>query len=178
MTDGPQAEFPSLRLLNHDLEHSGPREIELAVKRALVHGDRDLLAACFSRLDSLDKRTRELVGVSKADAAQHIVADQLALGRQSLALAEISLAEVEIADDAVNGKRIASQRKIGLGVKKADLRKLGIDIDSAPGDDGKHKPVKPESKPEPVKIDSAKYKITDEEHQAMLDAATIREGDE
>ena len=161
----------------HDLEHSGPREIELAVKRALVHGDRDLLAACFSRLDSLDKRTRELVNVSKADAAQHVVADQLALGRQSLALAEISLDHAMILEDEVNGKRIASQRKIGLGVKKADLKKMGIDIDSAPDDDGKDKPAKPahsDVKPEPKpEIDTSKYKISDAEWERMLDAARI-----
>lgn len=167
----------------HDLEHSGPREIELAVKRALVHGDRDLLAACFSRLDSLDKRTRELVNVSKADAAQHIVTDQLQLGRQSLALAEVSLDHAMILEDEVNGKRIASQRKIGLGVKKADLRKLGIDIDSesaplarsASDGDGKDKPAKPahsDVKPEPKpEIDTSKYKISDAEWEQMLEAA-------
>ena len=119
-----------------DLRHSGPRELELAAKKALVNGDRDLLAACFGRLDSMDRKTRELVKLSRHDSAKHLVGDQLNVGLMSIALAEVSLDTVMMLDDEVEGRKVAPSRKIGLGLKKQKLAELGIDIESEGGETG------------------------------------------
>ena len=113
-----------------DLRHSGPRELELAANKALVTGDKDLLAACFGRLDSMDKKTRELVKLSRHDSARHLVGDQLNVGLSSIALAEVSLDTAMMLDDEIEGRKVAPSRKIGLGLKKQKLAEMGIDIES------------------------------------------------
>ena len=111
-----------------NLANSGPVEIKNALRDAVLTGDCALAAAAFGRLDSFDKSARAHVTYSKKDVAESLVSEEWAKARQFIAISEIAENEAEIADDEATGKKIASTRKIGLGIKKRDLAKvLGVD---------------------------------------------------
>jgi hypothetical protein len=100
---------------------SGPNEIRALLESAVATGDRDLAAACFSRLDAMPVEDRKHVGVSKAEVADMLcgeMCDRAMLTCDAIALLSdrVDYRARELAGDA-----ISSAEKIDIGSRALTL---------------------------------------------------------
>lgn len=126
---------PKRAIYSQNLNFSGPKEISLFLQEAIVTNDLALAAAAFQRLDSMNKETRKLVSFTKNGVAEILVHDDYFNAQQYIAMVDIADAEGDMTMDRIEGKSIASTKKIGLGIKKQDFEKLmassGSNLDAA-----------------------------------------------
>ena len=166
----------------------GPRSLEVSLADAIATGDKALAAACLDRLDALPKNSKSMVRFSRQQAAETVMAEELRQARAAFAMLDIAVAEAEMEAATADGKRVSTNAKLKVGRLKRELAELLLEDDS---EDGQPRilsdeewerrlnekwpaKVKPEPKPE---IDTSRYKITDEEWAAMLEAARVDDGD-
>ena len=117
------------------VEHAGPAELENLLRHAVLTSDRDLAAACFSRMDAMAKSDRESVRVERSEVAKALVVEEWTAARAYLAGIEIAHESADVANDSAEGKTISSRRKIALGIRRQELAALLGEDDSTTSDD-------------------------------------------
>lgn len=164
----------------------GPRSLEVSLADAIATGNKALAAACLDRLDALPKNSKSMVRFSRQLAAETVMADELRQAKAAFAMLDIAVAEAEMEAATADGKRVSTTAKLKVGRLKRELAEL-LPED---GDDETPRLLSDEEwerrlnekwpakvRIEEPKIDTSKYKISDQEWQAMLEAARIDDGE-
>ncbi len=115
-----------------NLERAGPTELENAIREAVPTGNRELAAACLTRLDSIGKESRKLVQFSKSDVAEVMAGAGFLKAQEAFGLADLAFAQSELAEQEITGKSASANQKIKIGMMRHELEtKLGKTLDEA-----------------------------------------------
>ncbi len=118
-------------IYSRNLEAAGPTELENAIREAVPTGNRDLAAACLTRLDSIGKESRKLVSFSKSEVAEVMAGDSFVKAQEAFGLADYAIAQSELAEQEIQGKSASAGQKIKIGVMRTELEtKIGKKLDS------------------------------------------------
>lgn len=150
---------------------TGVASIVNALRDAITTGSAPLAMAALMAAEKLSKESRRLVPYSARDVAEAIpnVRDEFTRANQFIAMSAWAAEESELANAEAEGLRSAAEMKMRVGRLRNEMEALGGEPEA--DDKSEPTPAKPESKPEPVKIDTSKYTISDQEWEAMLEAA-------
>ena len=91
--------------------------------------DKDLAAACFSRIDAMPRKMRESVRVSRAEVASSLVSNTWNRANCSILGVEIAAESAEFAAAKAVGRDLRSNRKIALGLKRKEWTALNARIE-------------------------------------------------
>ncbi len=114
-----------------DMESSGPVAVEQALQQSILAGDKDLAAACFSRIDAMPRKVRESVRVSRAEVASHLVSNTWNRATRSILGVEIAAESAEFAAAKATGRDLPSTRKLSLGMKRKEWAKLNQAVEES-----------------------------------------------
>ena len=102
------------------LSHSGPAEVRNFAAHAVATKDKVLGAAVLSRLDALNKRDRDLVGVTRQELAEALVGADFQNAQAAIARVKNRLREALNANRAFStgSRRLRAQSKIAMGLRR------------------------------------------------------------
>ncbi len=114
-----------------NLERAGQTEIENAIQESVTTDNRELAAACLTRLDSIGKEGRKSVRFSKIDVAEVLAGADFLKAQEAFGLADLAIAQSELAEREIQGKPLSPGDKMRSGLMRHDLEsKIGRKIDT------------------------------------------------
>ena len=97
----------------------------------MTTGNRDLAAACLTRLDSIGKEGRKSVRFSRTDVAEVMAGADFLKAQEAFALADHAIAQSELAEREIQGHALTAGQKIKIGMMRTELEtKLGKTLDA------------------------------------------------
>lgn len=102
------------------LSASGPLEIQNFAAHAVATGDKVLGAAILSRLDRMNRRERELTGVSRQELASALAGAEFKNAQAAIARIKNRLREAMDSNRAFStgSRRLRAQSKIAMGLRR------------------------------------------------------------
>lgn len=114
-----------------NLERAGQTELENAIQESVTTDNRELAAACLTRLDSIGKEGRKSVRFSKIDVAEVLAGADFLKAQEAFGLADLAIAQSELAEREIQGKPLSPSDKMRIGLMRHDLEsKIGRKIDT------------------------------------------------
>ena len=108
-----------------NLKDASIHELNNAMVKAISTPDRDLAAACCSRLDTLNREQRTLAKFTKTELCETLVPEYVIV-QEAFALSELFHQQAMLTALEIDGKRISPDQKVKIGLVLAELEKRGI----------------------------------------------------
>lgn len=108
-----------------NLKDASIHELNNSMTRAISTQDRELAAACCSRLDTLNREQRQLAQFTKTELCETLV-PEYAVVQEAFALSDLFHQQTILTALEIQGKRISPEQKVKIGVVLLELEKRGI----------------------------------------------------
>ena len=108
-----------------NLKDASIHELNNAMVKAMSTPDRDLAAACCSRLDTLNREQRTLARFTKTELCETLVPEYTVV-QEAFALSDLFHQQATLTALEIDGKRISPDQKIKIGTILLELEKRGI----------------------------------------------------
>lgn len=138
---------------SRDLASAGPVEVENALRRAVLTGDKDLAAAALARLDGMAKQQRDAIPINRREVAEALAGEESIEAKAAILRTEIAAESAAQVVAKIEGREVPSTKKVALGIKRRELAALVGEPDGA--DDDPEETTEPESEGYSVPADEA-----------------------